>query len=66
MFRKKVVEEVEVEAVISETEEAPKKRRVKVIFTPLSLAFYAGIGFLVYRRVRRRRHQEPQSVIATA
>lgn len=37
------------------TEEPKKKRTVKVVFNPLSVLFYAGLGYMVYRQVRKRR-----------
>jgi len=32
-----------------------KKRTVKIIFNPLSFAFYAGLGYMIYRQFRKRR-----------
>ncbi|QPC80897.1 hypothetical protein G4Y79_14390 [Phototrophicus methaneseepsis] len=48
----------------SVTEQNKKKGRlIKVIFTPLSVLFYAGVGYLIYRRLRR---QQDAPIIVTA
>lgn len=36
------------------------KRRLQIIFTPISVAFYAGVGYMLYRQVRKRRNGEEQ------
>ncbi len=42
----------------------PKRRTVKVIFNPLSVLFYAGLGYVVYRQVRKRRQLPAEAVPA--
>ena len=32
-----------------------KQREIKLIFTPLSVVFYAFVGYLIYRRLNRKR-----------
>ncbi len=40
--------------------EEGKKRSIKVIFGPLSVLFYAGVGYVIYRQVRKRREHKQQ------
>lgn len=52
---------------VVESAEEPKKRSIKAIFKPLSIAFYAGIAYLVYRRIRNKaENKEPEPILTTA
>ncbi|MAU10990.1 MAG: hypothetical protein CL607_14300 [Anaerolineaceae bacterium] len=55
------------ETVVESAEEPKKKRSIKAIFKPLSIAFYAGIAYLVYRRIRNKtENKEPEPILTTA
>lgn len=64
MKHKKVSQKVD--SLASQDTTKKKRRTIKVIFTPLSLIFYAGIGYMIYRRIRRSQQAEPKPIIATA
>ncbi|MCA9882563.1 MAG: hypothetical protein KC546_13660 [Anaerolineae bacterium] len=60
--------ELKNEAVVEEAVDEPnKKRNIKVIFTPVSIAFYFGLGYFIYRRIRNKfGKNEPEPILTTA